>query len=60
MEPLACGRDLGTEEKWGRHKQRERKERISVLCAFAEQGEEAASLPRGWCIYVAKKHIGSS
>lgn len=44
--PVACGRDLGTEEKWGRHKHRA-KERISVLSPLAEQREEAASLSGG-------------
>lgn len=33
-----------------------RRERISVLAPYTLRREEAASLPRGWCIYVERKH----
>lgn len=52
VEPLACGRDLGSQEKRGRHKRRERKDRCSL--SLAEQGQEAASPPEA-AVFMLKR-----
>lgn len=59
MVPLACGRDPGGEEEWGRHKDGE-KERMSVLPPSAERKQPLCPQAGVFMLKRGSKHIGDS